>query len=51
MLLTLRTTHVPATRLAARFGYAVRFLPVGDEDSLVGPATQMAVFEKEQADD
>jgi 3' terminal RNA ribose 2'-O-methyltransferase Hen1 len=36
-----------AGRLAARFGYAVRFLAVGDEDPLVGPATQMAVFELE----
>ena len=34
-----------ANRVAARFGYAVRFLPVGPEDSSVGPPTQMAVFE------
>jgi 3' terminal RNA ribose 2'-O-methyltransferase Hen1 len=33
-----------ATGVAARFGYRVRFLPVGAEDSVVGPATQMAVF-------
>jgi 3' terminal RNA ribose 2'-O-methyltransferase Hen1 len=30
---------------AARFGYAVRFLPIGPEDPQVGPATQMAVFD------
>jgi 3' terminal RNA ribose 2'-O-methyltransferase Hen1 len=33
-----------ATEVAARFGYAVTYRPVGDEDSLVGPPTQMAVF-------
>ncbi len=33
-----------ATRVADRFGYAVRFLPVGPEDADVGPATQMGVF-------
>jgi 3' terminal RNA ribose 2'-O-methyltransferase Hen1 len=33
-----------ADRVAGRFGYAVRFLPVGPEDPEVGPATQMAVF-------
>ncbi len=27
-----------------RFGYSVRFLPVGIEDPAVGPATQMGVF-------
>jgi 3' terminal RNA ribose 2'-O-methyltransferase Hen1 len=30
--------------VASRFGYDVRFLPVGDEDAVVGPPTQMAVF-------
>jgi 3' terminal RNA ribose 2'-O-methyltransferase Hen1 len=30
--------------IASGFGYDVRFLPVGDEDALVGPPTQMAVF-------
>ena len=35
-----------ATAVAARFGYAVRFLPIGPEDPEVGPATQMAVFAK-----
>jgi len=30
--------------VAGRFGYVVRFLPVGDVDPEVGPPTQMAVF-------
>jgi 3' terminal RNA ribose 2'-O-methyltransferase Hen1 len=34
-----------ASAVAGRFGYAVRFLPVGPEDAEVGPATQMAVFD------
>jgi len=33
-----------ATNVASRFGYTVEFLPIGDEDDLVGPPTQMAVF-------
>jgi 3' terminal RNA ribose 2'-O-methyltransferase Hen1 len=33
-----------ANDVGSRFGYASRFLPVGDEDSAVGPPTQMAVF-------
>ncbi len=33
-----------ASGAAERFGYAVRFEPVGPEDAEVGPATQMAVF-------
>jgi 3' terminal RNA ribose 2'-O-methyltransferase Hen1 len=33
-----------AEGVAGRFGYAVRFLPVGEEDPQVGPPTQMAVF-------
>lgn len=33
-----------ATRVAARSGYQVRFLPVGPEDREVGPPTQMGVF-------
>jgi len=32
------------TRTAERFGYSVRFLPVGPEDAVVGSPTQMAVF-------
>jgi 3' terminal RNA ribose 2'-O-methyltransferase Hen1 len=35
-----------AGELAGRFGYGVRFLPVGPEDAEVGPPTQMAVFER-----
>jgi 3' terminal RNA ribose 2'-O-methyltransferase Hen1 len=31
-------------RVAAKFGYGVRYLPVGPEDSSVGAPTQMAVF-------
>jgi 3' terminal RNA ribose 2'-O-methyltransferase Hen1 len=33
-----------ANQIAGRFGYGVRFLPVGPEDSSVGAPTQMAVF-------
>ncbi|HET9318874.1 MAG TPA: 3' terminal RNA ribose 2'-O-methyltransferase Hen1 [Bryobacteraceae bacterium] len=32
--------------IAERFGYAVRFLPIGPEDSAVGAPTQMGVFTK-----
>jgi 3' terminal RNA ribose 2'-O-methyltransferase Hen1 len=35
-----------AERVAGRFGYAVRFLPVGPEDPALGPPTQMAVFRR-----
>ena len=35
-----------AGEVAARFGYGVRFLPVGPEDSELGAPTQMAVFER-----
>lgn len=34
-----------ATELGERYGYAVRFLPVGDNDPDVGSPTQMGVFE------
>ncbi|NLE60147.1 MAG: 3' terminal RNA ribose 2'-O-methyltransferase Hen1 [Planctomycetes bacterium] len=33
-----------AHSIAERFGYAVRFLPVGPEDAQVGPPTQAGVF-------
>jgi len=33
-----------AGRVAERFGYTVRFVPVGPEDPEVGSPTQMAVF-------
>jgi 3' terminal RNA ribose 2'-O-methyltransferase Hen1 len=35
-----------AQRVGERFGYAVRFLPVGPEDPAVGSPTQMAVFNR-----
>ena len=35
---------------AARFGYAVRFAPVGEVDPDVGPPTQMAVLTRVDAD-
>ncbi|MCO5052293.1 MAG: 3' terminal RNA ribose 2'-O-methyltransferase Hen1 [Verrucomicrobiae bacterium] len=35
-----------ANGVAARFGYNVRFLPIGPEDSVVGSPTQMGVFER-----
>jgi 3' terminal RNA ribose 2'-O-methyltransferase Hen1 len=33
-----------AKRMAERFGFAVRFLPIGPEDPAVGAPTQMGVF-------
>jgi 3' terminal RNA ribose 2'-O-methyltransferase Hen1 len=36
-----------ADDVAERYGYEVRFLPVGSEDATVGPPTQMAVFVRE----
>lgn len=35
-----------AEGVAARYGYTVRFLPVGPDDPEVGPPTQLAVFTK-----
>ncbi len=35
-----------AAKVAERFGYVVKFLPIGTEDAEVGPATQMAIFSK-----
>ncbi len=35
-----------ATGVAEKFGYSVRFLPVGPEDQVVGSPTQMAAFEQ-----
>jgi hypothetical protein len=35
-----------ATHVAGRFGYAVRFLPVGPIDERYGPPTQMGVFDR-----
>lgn len=36
--------QVWANRVAERFGYTVRFLPVGSEDPVVGAPTQMGLF-------
>jgi 3' terminal RNA ribose 2'-O-methyltransferase Hen1 len=36
-----------AGRVAADYGYRVRFLPVGPDDPRDGPPTQLAVFSKE----
>jgi 3' terminal RNA ribose 2'-O-methyltransferase Hen1 len=36
-----------ATRIAGRFGYSVRFLPVGPNHEKLGSPTQMAVFDRE----
>ena len=33
-----------AGRVAAAYGYDVRFLPVGEDDPEVGPPTQMAIL-------
>jgi 3' terminal RNA ribose 2'-O-methyltransferase Hen1 len=39
-----------AQRIAERFGYSVRFLPVGPEHPEFGPPTQMAVFQRKEDD-
>jgi 3' terminal RNA ribose 2'-O-methyltransferase Hen1 len=38
--------HEWAQPIAQKYGYAVRFLPIGQEDQTVGAPTQMAVFER-----
>lgn len=40
-----------ANRVAERFGYAVRFAPVGPIDSEVGSPTQMAIFSRGRGND
>jgi 3' terminal RNA ribose 2'-O-methyltransferase Hen1 len=35
-----------ANRMAERFGFEVKFRPVGQDDAETGPATQMAVFQR-----
>jgi 3' terminal RNA ribose 2'-O-methyltransferase Hen1 len=35
-----------ADGVASRFGYRVRFLPIGADDAEVGPPTQMAIFDR-----
>jgi len=32
--------------ITGRFGYAARIEPVGDEDEVLGPPSQMAIFER-----
>lgn len=39
--------HGWADAVAERNGYRVRYLPIGPEDSEVGPPTQMALFERD----
>jgi hypothetical protein len=36
-----------ATGIAARFGYMVRFLPIGPEDEKLVSPTQMGVFHRD----
>jgi 3' terminal RNA ribose 2'-O-methyltransferase Hen1 len=36
-----------ATKIAAQFGYSVRFLPIGPEDQTVGSPTQMGIFSRQ----
>ncbi len=36
-----------ADAMASRFGYAVRYLPVGPEDETLGAPTQMAIFNRD----
>ncbi len=43
---TRREFQAWATGVAGRFGYEVRFLPVGPEHQEYGPPTQMGVFQK-----
>lgn len=38
-----------AEGIAGRFGYSVRFLPVGPVDERLGPPTQMGVFQRAEA--
>jgi len=35
-----------ADRAGGRFGYGVRYLPIGPEDPVLGAPSQMAVFER-----
>jgi 3' terminal RNA ribose 2'-O-methyltransferase Hen1 len=39
-----------AAEVAQRYGYAVRFLPIGPEDAKVGAPTQMAIFASGETD-
>lgn len=42
--------HAWAQDVASRFGYTVRLLGIGEEDPVTGPPTQMAVFERRDAE-
>jgi len=33
-----------ANKVAERFSYSIRFLPIGPEDTVVGSPTQMGIF-------
>jgi 3' terminal RNA ribose 2'-O-methyltransferase Hen1 len=46
---TRREFHDWAERVAERFGYTVRFLPVGPVDDVLGPPSQMGVFQRAEA--
>ena len=37
--------HFWANAMGERFGYSVRFLPIGPEDLVVGSPTQMGIFD------
>jgi hypothetical protein len=37
-----------ASAIGERFGYQVRFVPVGDDDPVVGPPTQLGVFTRSE---
>jgi 3' terminal RNA ribose 2'-O-methyltransferase Hen1 len=39
-----------ASNIAGRFGYTVRFVPVGPEHQTLGPPTQMGVFQHKEND-
>ena len=39
-----------AARIAERFDYTVRFLPIGPEDAGVGAPTQMGVFSRKDGE-
>ena len=41
-----RSSRTGQTGVAERFGYTVRFLPVGPEHAELGSPTQMGVFER-----
>ncbi|MEI6147722.1 MAG: 3' terminal RNA ribose 2'-O-methyltransferase Hen1 [bacterium] len=38
-----------ANGMAERFGYGVKFLPIGPDDAKLGPPTQMAVFARDRS--